>query len=112
MGLSFALEQNDLHALLHTRIGMMKTFPGQCLLDFLSKNESSHPCTSVRPPQGDVAADPRRPPWFRFHLPDSPCFVARAICVTSLRVEYTIVGTLTHQSSKPLISGELRWPTF
>src|ERR1019366_7757301 len=92
MGLSFALEQNDLHALLHTRIGMMKTFPDQCLLDFLSKNESSHPCTSARPPQGDVAADPRRPPWFRFHLPDSPCFVARAICVTSLRVEYTWVA--------------------
>src|SRR5438552_17406955 len=49
MGFSLALEQDDLHPLLHARIGMMITILGQRLLNFRSEDESTHPCISVGP---------------------------------------------------------------
>src|ERR1035441_2139662 len=51
VGFALALEQDDLHPLLHARIRMLIPFLGQRLLHFLSEDESTHPCISVRPNQ-------------------------------------------------------------
>ncbi len=46
---SLALEQDDLHPLLHARIGVIIPLLGQRLLNFLGENESTHPCIPARP---------------------------------------------------------------
>src|ERR1022692_5204597 len=51
---SLALEQDDLHPLLHARIGMMITILGQRLLNFLSEDESTHPCIRSEEPTSEL----------------------------------------------------------
>ncbi len=97
MRFALALEPDDLHPLLHARIGVLVTLLRQSLLNFRCEDESTYPCSpSVRTPRASSPNDPRRPRWISSYLADDSPSGARAVCAIAPRAKYKHPEQLSH----------------